>query len=199
MDNPLAASLQTVARIIAGRAQPRRHPPDLLRPARQLRHPQRPGPESTPSFSPSLARRFEYFDGLMVRMGLSNNVTAFTISDFGRTLTCNTNGTDHGWGSHHFVVGGAVEGQDMYGQYPVVGVNQANDLGAGSSFPPPPSSSTQARSPVGSASPTARSAPYSPTSGTSAPAPISASWARCEHSAFGSLQGLCRGRAGHYR
>ena len=65
----------------------------------------------------------------MVNMGLSDNVTAFTISDFGRTLTCNSNGTDHGWGSHHFVVGGAVQGQDMYGQYPVVGVNQANDVG----------------------------------------------------------------------
>ena len=68
-------------------------------------------------------------------MGLSDQVTAFTISDFGRTLTCNTDGTDHGWGSHHFVTGGAVHGQDMYGQYPVVGVNQANDLGAGRLIP----------------------------------------------------------------
>jgi len=56
-------------------------------------------------------------------------------SDFGRTLTCNSNGTDHGWGSHHFVVGGAVQGQDMYGQYPVVGADQCQRCGkpAGSS------------------------------------------------------------------
>jgi hypothetical protein len=45
------------------------------------------------------------------------------------------NGTDHGWGSHHIVVGGAVQGQDMYGQYPVVGVNQSNDVGAGRLIP----------------------------------------------------------------
>jgi uncharacterized protein (DUF1501 family) len=71
----------------------------------------------------------------MVSMGLGNQVTSFTVSDFGRTLTCNSNGTDHGWGSHHFVVGGAVLGQNMYGQYPVIGVNQANDLGAGRLIP----------------------------------------------------------------
>ena len=71
----------------------------------------------------------------MVNMGLGNNVTSFTISDFGRTLTSNSNGTDHGWGSHHFVVGGAVNGQNMYGQYPVVGVDQVNDLGAGRLIP----------------------------------------------------------------
>jgi uncharacterized protein (DUF1501 family) len=72
---------------------------------------------------------------LGVKLGLGNQVTAFTASDFGRTLTSNSNGTDHGWGSHHFVVGGAVQGQDMYGQYPVVGVNQANDVGAGRLIP----------------------------------------------------------------
>ena len=57
-----------------------------------------------------LGAAFQYFDGQMVNMGLGNNVTAFTISDFGRTLTSNSDGTDHGWGSHHFVVGGAVQG-----------------------------------------------------------------------------------------
>ncbi len=71
----------------------------------------------------------------MVNMGLGSQVTSFTISDFGRTLTCNSDGTDHGWGSHHFVVGGAVNGGDMYGQYPVVGVDQANDVGAGRLIP----------------------------------------------------------------
>ena len=71
----------------------------------------------------------------MTAVGLENQVTTFTASDFGRTLTSNSNGTDHGWGSHHFVVGGAVQGQDIYGQYPVVGANQANDVGAGRLIP----------------------------------------------------------------
>ena len=40
---------------------------------------------------------------------LRNNVTLFTASDFGRTITTNGDGTDHGWGGHHFVLGGAVK------------------------------------------------------------------------------------------
>lgn len=57
---------------------------------------------------------------------LSGSVTAFTMSDFGRTFTSNGSGTDHGWGAHHLVVGGAVKGGDIYGRFPTVGP----DLGA---------------------------------------------------------------------
>jgi len=46
---------------------------------------------------------------------LANVATAFTASDFGRSMTTNSNGTDHGWGSHHFVIGGAVQGGKFYG------------------------------------------------------------------------------------
>ncbi len=46
---------------------------------------------------------------------LANVATAFTASDFGRSMTTNNNGTDHGWGSHHFVIGGAVQGGQFYG------------------------------------------------------------------------------------
>ena len=46
-----------------------------------------------------------------VDLGVAENVTAFTASDFGRTLTSNGNGADHGWGGHHLVVGGAVRGK----------------------------------------------------------------------------------------
>ncbi len=134
MDNPLAGSLQTVARIIAGRGS--------LGVTRQIFYVQLGSFDTHNNQAQvhsqlltQLGAAFEYFDTLMVGMGVSNQVTAFTISDFGRTLTCNSNGTDHGWGSHHFVLGGAVKGQDMYGQYPVVGVNQANDLGAGRLIP----------------------------------------------------------------
>jgi len=134
VDNPLAASMQTVARIIAGRVQ--------LGVTCQIFYVQLGSFDTHDGQATQHARlltqlgaAFQYFDGLMVNMGLGSNVTAFTISDFGRTLTSNSDGTDHGWGSHHFVVGGAVQGQDMYGQYPVVGVDQQNDLGAGRLIP----------------------------------------------------------------
>jgi uncharacterized protein (DUF1501 family) len=54
-------------------------------------------------------------------LGVANDVTSFTASDFGRTLTSNGDGSDHGWGSHHFVVGGAVQGKSFYGYAPPVG------------------------------------------------------------------------------
>lgn len=134
MDNPLADSLQTVARIIAGRGS--------LGVTRQIFYVQLGGFDTHNNQAAThsqlltqLAAAFEYFDAQMVALGLGSQVTSFTISDFGRTLTSNSNGTDHGWGSHHFVVGGAVQGHDMYGQYPVVGVNQTNDIGAGRLIP----------------------------------------------------------------
>ena len=55
-------------------------------------------------------------------LGVAQNVTAFTASDFGRTLTSNGDGSDHGWGGHHWVVGGAVKGKAFYGTPPPVSV-----------------------------------------------------------------------------
>jgi uncharacterized protein (DUF1501 family) len=61
-------------------------------------------------------------------LNLDDKVTSFTASDFGRTLSSNGNGSDHGWGSHHFVVGGAVKGKALYGTAPPVSVgNTAAD------------------------------------------------------------------------
>ena len=54
------------------------------------------------------------------RMGMSDQVTTMTISDFGRSLTSNNAGTDHGWGSHAFVMGGAVRGGHIYGTMPTL-------------------------------------------------------------------------------
>lgn len=51
-------------------------------------------------------------------MGMADRVTTFTMSDFGRTLQPSGSGTDHGWGSHHLVVGGAVQGGRIYGRFP---------------------------------------------------------------------------------
>jgi len=60
-----------------------------------------------------------------VAMGLADKVTTFTASDFGRTLASNGDGSDHGWGSHHVMVGGAVKGQTFYGVAPPVSVSDA--------------------------------------------------------------------------
>ena len=57
-----------------------------------------------------------------VNLGVASNVTAFTASDFGRTLSSNGDGSDHGWGGHHLVVGGAVKGKEFYGTAPPVSV-----------------------------------------------------------------------------
>lgn len=62
------------------------------------------------------------FQQSMVNLGINDKVTAFTASDFGRTLTSNGDGSDHGWGSHHFIVGGAVRGKAFYGKAPPVSV-----------------------------------------------------------------------------
>jgi len=72
-----------------------------------------------------------------VELGVSQQVTAFTASDFGRTLTSNGDGSDHGWGSHHFVVGGAVNGKSFYGTPPSVDIgNTAQDhVGQGRLIP----------------------------------------------------------------
>ncbi|MGK6308047.1 DUF1501 domain-containing protein [Variovorax sp. DT-64] len=63
-----------------------------------------------------------------VALGLGDKVTAFTASDFGRTLASNGDGSDHGWGGHHFVVGGAVKGKQIYGTPQVVSINNDSKL-----------------------------------------------------------------------
>ena len=66
---------------------------------------------------------------------LFRSVTTFTGSDFGRTLVPNTDGSDHGWGSMHFVMGGAVKGKQFYGTPPEIGNNGADDVGQGRLLP----------------------------------------------------------------
>jgi len=53
-------------------------------------------------------------------MGIADKVTSFTLSDFGRTLQPSGTGSDHGWGNHHFIVGGAVAGGRIYGRFPLM-------------------------------------------------------------------------------
>jgi uncharacterized protein (DUF1501 family) len=75
------------------------------------------------------------FYAATVELGVANQVTTFTASDFGRTLTSNGDGSDHGWGSHHFVMGGAVKGGRFYGALPSVSVNGPDDVGQGRLLP----------------------------------------------------------------
>ena len=67
--------------------------------------------------------------------GVSDCVTSYTISDFARTLTSNGNGTDHAWGGNTIVMGGAVKGKEMYGDYPIIGLNTNLELGGGVLLP----------------------------------------------------------------
>ncbi|QDZ08335.1 DUF1501 domain-containing protein [Sphingomonas panacisoli] len=68
-------------------------------------------------------------------LGVADKVTTFTASDFGRTLQSNDDGSDHGWGSMHFVMGGAVNGQKFYGTPPAVGNGTPDDVGQGRLLP----------------------------------------------------------------
>lgn len=70
-----------------------------------------------------------------VELGVANQVTAFTASDFGRTLTSNGDGSDHGWGSHHFLVGGAVRGGTFYGTAPHISTSSDDQVGQGRLLP----------------------------------------------------------------
>ncbi len=75
------------------------------------------------------------FHSAMQELGVGNSVTTFTASDFGRTLAANGDGTDHGWGSHHLVVGGAVQGQRIYGDVPPSEFGHDQDAGSGRLIP----------------------------------------------------------------
>ena len=81
-----------------------------------------------PGLMQKLSDALVAFHDQMGVLGLADKVTAFTASDFGRTLSSNSNGSDHGWGGHHFVVGGAVKGNALYGTPPPVSIaNTASD------------------------------------------------------------------------
>jgi uncharacterized protein (DUF1501 family) len=135
--NPLAVQLQTVARVIASRSAlgTRRqvffvsmggfdtHDNQLVRHAELMAQ---------------LDHAMAYFDGTLGNLlgaDLRSQVTLFTASDFGRTFRSNGDGTDHGWGGHHLVMGGAVRGQDIAGAFPVTGLGHALDVGGGSLLP----------------------------------------------------------------
>ena len=80
-----------------------------------------------------------FFTAVDQELDLSDSVTTFTQSDFGRTLTSNGDGTDHAWGGNQLVVGGvnSLRGQDIYGTYPLLQIDESNpdDIGGGRMIP----------------------------------------------------------------
>ena len=71
------------------------------------------------------------FQDSLDQLGLADSVTTFIISDFGRTLGSNGNGTDHAWGGNVFALRGDVNGGDVYGRYPSISLSDPSDLGGG--------------------------------------------------------------------
>ncbi len=132
--NPLAMQLQMVARLIAARSP--------LGARRQVFFVSLGGfdthdflPDQHPELLATVGAALRSFYEATVELGVAQQVTAFTASDFGRTLTSNGDGSDHGWGSHHFLVGGAVRGGRFHGQLPSVSVNGPDDVGQGRLLP----------------------------------------------------------------
>lgn len=104
----------------------------------------KPGPNDPPILFGNHADLLESLDAALksfydatVELGVASSVTTFTASDFGRTLTSNGQGSDHGWGAHHLVMGGAVKGGQLYGAFPSLdlGGPNPNDAGQGRLIP----------------------------------------------------------------
>ncbi len=75
------------------------------------------------------------FTSAMTELGMQDNVVGFTMSDFGRKLASNGDGADHAWGGNALVFGNPVEGQKIYGQFPVLYLDNPLDLGGGRLVP----------------------------------------------------------------
>lgn len=132
--NPLANQLQMVARTIAARG--------ALGTRRQVFFVSLGGFDlhdnllaQHPGLLTNVSDALSSFYAATVELGVAQQVTTFTASDFGRTLTSNGDGSDHGWGSHHFVLGGGVAGQQFFGTLPAVAVNGPDDVGQGRLLP----------------------------------------------------------------
>jgi uncharacterized protein (DUF1501 family) len=88
-----------------------------------------------PGLLSTVAAAMAAFQAALDELRVAHQVTTFTASDFGRTLSANTDGSDHGWGSTHFVMGGAVRGGRHYGVSPVYANGGPDDVGQGRLLP----------------------------------------------------------------
>ena len=133
-NNPLAFQLKIVARLLGARS--------VLNMRRQVFFVSLGGFDNHNSLMndhPTLMQRvndaMSAFYAATVELGIADKVTTFTASDFGRTLSSNADGSDHGWGSHHFVMGGAVNGGRFYGTAPHVSIQTDDQVGQGRLLP----------------------------------------------------------------
>ncbi len=92
-------------------------------------------PTLHPTLMTNIADALRAFYDTTVELGVANQVTSFTASDFGRAFTSNNDGSDHGWGSMHFALGGAVKGGRYYGINPVLANGGPDDIGQGRLIP----------------------------------------------------------------
>lgn len=83
----------------------------------------------------NVSRALSAFQTEMKAINCSDQVTTFTASEFARTLTSNGDGTDHAWGSHQFIMGGAVDGQKIKGNMPSLVLDNLDDIGRGRIIP----------------------------------------------------------------
>jgi len=132
--NPLADQLKIVARTIAARG--------ALGVKRQVFFVSLGGfdlhdylPQKHPLLLQQVNDAMAQFYAATVSLGVQDQVTTFTASDFGRTAISNGDGSDHGWGSHQVVMGGAVRGRAFYGTPPVLANNGPDDVGQGRLLP----------------------------------------------------------------
>ena len=88
-----------------------------------------------PALMRELSHALTSFYEATVELGVSHQVTTFTASEFGRTLTSNGDGTDHGWGSHQMVIGDAVMGGRVFGTMPELAIGSNDDVGQGRMIP----------------------------------------------------------------
>ena len=130
----LGGQLQTVARLIAAR--------DDLQMQRQVFFVATGGfdshdnqNEDQPGLLADVSESMAAFYNATVELGVSDNVTTFTQSDFGRTLTSNGDGTDHAWGGNQVVLGDGVNGGQLFGSYPSLQIDGPEDVGGGRFIP----------------------------------------------------------------
>lgn len=133
-NSQLGRQLSTVAQLIAVR--------DQLQMQRQIFFVATGGFDShddqlanQPGLLGGISESMAAFYNATVELGVSDMVTSFTQSDFGRTLTSNGDGTDHAWGGNQLVIGDAVAGREMYGAYPILEINGPDDVGGGRIIP----------------------------------------------------------------
>ena len=91
--------------------------------------------QDQPELLGDVSRSLKAFYDSMQEIGMQDSVTAFTSSEFGRTLSSNGDGSDHGWGGVHLAVGGAVNGGQIYGQYPSLALDSELEIGRGRFLP----------------------------------------------------------------